>query len=306
MADYLRLLGLSDDEFLRVDPVVLNLLVAKSIPSLADLDISRYQRLADEWAAAVRVRLPAAERVFRQTPWEWGNDVNFFRLGVLCEFLECEAELAYNEEQREAVSVRYTDPSDLFLNGVMDTRRGTCGNMAALHVTIGRRLGWPVSLACVKSHFVCRYDDGRVTYNIEATQAGYGGFKSDSDDYLMERYGLPQVAIRSGSDLTALSLRQVFGVFVGFRGRHMRDTGRHEEAELDYLLARRLFPNSRLLYRDQVALILPRGAALFEPGEVGSPESLAEEITLQSGRSVTSSKCYSSPAFSTVIRDIIY
>jgi hypothetical protein len=98
-------LGLPDDEFLRVDPVAMNLLVAKSIPALADLDIPRYKRLADQWAAAIRERLPGAERVFRQTPWEWKNDVNFFRLGVLCGFLEHEAGIAYNEEQREATSV---------------------------------------------------------------------------------------------------------------------------------------------------------------------------------------------------------
>ena len=306
MADYLRLLGLPDDEFLRVDPVEMNLLVAKSIPALAGLDIPRYQRLADEWADAVRERLPAAERVFRQTPWEWKDDIHFFRLGVLCGFLEHEAGIAYNEKQREATAVRYTDPSDLFLNGVMDTRRGTCGNMAALHVVIGRRLGWPVSLACVKSHFVCRYDDGRVTHNIEATQAGFGGFKSDPDDYLIRHYNLPPVAVSSGSDLTSLSARQVLGVFVGFRGRHMRDTGRYEEAEQDYLLARRLFPNSRSLYRDQMALAIPRGAALFEPGEVGSPESLAQEVALQSGQAASSSKTCAASAFSTVIQGVIY
>jgi hypothetical protein len=42
MADYLRLLGLPDDEFVRVDPVAMNLLVARSIPALAGLDIPRY------------------------------------------------------------------------------------------------------------------------------------------------------------------------------------------------------------------------------------------------------------------------
>ncbi len=123
--------------------------------------------------------MPGAERVFRKTPQDWKNDVNFFRFGVLCCYLEHEAGIAYKEDQRNVTAVWYTDPSDLFLNGVMDTRRGTCANMAALHVAIGRRLGWPVSLACARSHFICRYDDGKVTHNIETTQAGYGGFKSD-------------------------------------------------------------------------------------------------------------------------------
>jgi hypothetical protein len=281
MADYRQLFTCSDAELARVDPLVMNLLVAKSIPSLADLDIARYQTLADQWAEDVRRRLPGAEQVFRRTPQDWKNDVNFFRLGVLCGYLEHEAGIAYNEDQRYATAVYYTDPSDLFLNGVMDTRRGTCGNMAALHVALGRRLGWPVSLACVRSHYICRYDDGSVTHNIEATQAGYGGFKSDPDEYLIERYELPPKAISSGSDLRAVTPRELLGIFVGLRGRHMRDTGRLAEAEGDYLLARHLFPSNRKLYIDATAAAVERSERLFEPGELGSPQSLADWINTQ-------------------------
>jgi hypothetical protein len=43
-----RFLGYTDDELRTVDPVVLNLVVAKGIPSQANLDISRYIRLADQ------------------------------------------------------------------------------------------------------------------------------------------------------------------------------------------------------------------------------------------------------------------
>jgi hypothetical protein len=276
VADYRQLLACSDAELARVDPLVMNLLVARSIPSLADLDLARYQELADQWAEDVRRRLPAAERVFLQTPQHWKNDLNFFRLGVLCGYLEHEAGLSYNEDQRYAAAIRYTDPSDLFLNGVMDTRQGTCANMAALHVALGWRLGWPVSLACVRSHYICRYDDGQVTHNIEATQAGYGGFKSDPDDYLIERYELPTEAISSGSDLRAVTPREMVGIFVGLRGRHMRDTGRTDDAERDYLLARHLFPANRKLYLEATEAAVLRSERLFEPGELGSPQSLAE------------------------------
>jgi hypothetical protein len=279
--DYRQLLARSDSELARVDPLVMNLLVARSIPSLADLDVARYERLADRWAEDVRRRLPGAERAFWQTPEHWKNDVNFFRLGVLCGYLEHEAGIAYIEEQRYATSVRYTDPSDLFLNGVMDTRRGTCGNMAALHVAIGRRLGWPVSLACVRSHYICRYDDGYATHNIEATQAGYGGFKSDPDSLLIKQYELSPKAISSGSDLRAVAPRELLGIFVGLRARHMRDTDRIEESEQDYLLARHLFPSNRKLYIAAMAAAIERSGQMFEPGELGSPQSFVDWINSQ-------------------------
>ncbi|MBX9580806.1 MAG: hypothetical protein K2X87_10910 [Gemmataceae bacterium] len=157
----------------------------------------------------------------------------------------------------------------------MDTRRGTCGSMAALYVAIGWRLGWPVGLACVKSHYFCRYD-GRVTHNLEATQSGGGGFSSPFDDDLVRREKLPRIAVACGSDLRALTPRETLGVFVGFRGRHMMDTGRYDAAQRDYLLARWLFPNSRRLYLDAMGLSVPYGERLFSHGEGGSPSNLCE------------------------------
>jgi hypothetical protein len=268
MKDYRAFLACSDDELAAVDPLVLNLLVAKSIPSLADLDLAPYVQLRDSWALAVERRIPQLEHHFHRSPDRWKNDVDFFRLGLLCEYLERHVGVAYKEEQRDASTVFYTDPSDLFLNGVMDTRRGSCASMATLHVAVGRKLGWPVSLACVKSHFLCRYDDGRVTHNIEATQSGEGGFKSDPDEYLIQLHQLPAVAITSGSDLRSLTSREMLGVFLSFRARHMRDTGRWQDAERDYLLARHLFPNNRRLYLDAKAASERRAATLFEPRDL--------------------------------------
>ncbi len=181
----------SNEELARIDPLVMNLLVAKSIPSLSDLDIAHYQQLADKWAYGVRKRLPKAEAEFRKTPQDWKNDIRFVRLAVMCEYVDRELGIGYREDQKDLTAVAYTDPSDLFLNGVMDTRQGTCGNMSALHVALGWRLGWPVSLASVAFHHICRYDDGEVTHNIEATLTGKGGFGSPSDDYYVTVHGLP-------------------------------------------------------------------------------------------------------------------
>src|SRR5262249_23420294 len=146
---------------------------------------------------------------------------------------------------------KYTDPADVFLNGVLDSKRGTCGNMAVLLVAVAWKLGWPLKLACVNTHYIARYDDGKVRYNVEATQIGAGrqsAFKSDPDDFLIKQHKLTPKAIRSGSDLRALTPREMLGEFVGLRGRHMRDIGNLAEAQRDFLLARYLFPTSRHLY----------------------------------------------------------
>jgi hypothetical protein len=270
-----RLLGYNNDELKLVDPLAMNLLIAKGIPALAKLNIFPYEQKIIEWANGIKRGLRDAENQFHQTPWHWKNDLNFFRLGYLCYYVDEVLGIHYREDQRDLHSVFYTDPNDLFLNGVMDTKRGTCANMAALHVALGWRLRWPVSLACVGAHLICRYDDGKVTHNIEATKTGGHGFHSHPDDYYLRTHRLPEKAIACRSDLRALTPQEMLGVFFGLRGRHFVDTNRDELAEPDYLTARALFPRNRQLHYAQVMSSVQFGMRLFEPEERGHPIELA-------------------------------
>jgi hypothetical protein len=150
--------------------------------------------------------------------------------------------------------------------------------MPTLHVAIARRLGWPVSLASVKSHFISRYDDGEVHHNIEATNTHPGGFVSNPDEMYIQRFDLPPKAIASGSDLRRLSTREMLGVFVAFRARHFLDIDDLDRADRDYALARALIPTHRRTYIAAMAPFLHRGSRLFEPGELGHPNSLPREV----------------------------
>lgn len=276
-----QLAALRSEELAAIDPVGMNLVVAKGIPALSHLDIGYYQDVVNRWVADFAQRcLLSWEPYFYQSPADFKNDIRYFRLGMVCQYLELELGIQYNQDQRELQSILYTNASDLFLNGVIDTGQGTCGNLAALQLAFGWRLGWPVSLARVNSHFILRFDDGDVTYNIEATQSGYGGFKSDPDDYLIETRNLPLVAVQCGSDLRALRPHEVLGCFVGLRARHLKDLAESEgdeagmlESEADWLLARHLFPRSRVLYKNQMAVSTMRGGSLFDPNEPGHPST---------------------------------
>ncbi len=271
-----RLLGMTDDELGRIDPLVMNLLVAKGIPSLQDLDISRYQRMADDWADDIRGYLPAGDANFHRNPELFRHDIRFGRLALACWYIGSRLDMRYREDQRHVKAVLYTDPSDLFLNGVMDSHRGTCGNLSMVFVILAWRLGWPVSLASVGSHFISRYDDGDVRYNIEATNLEGDTFSSQDDEYYLKLYNLPEKAIRCGSDLRAVTPRELLGTFFGLRGRHYENTDRFENAEVDYLLARYLFPKNRSLHISQHQRMVQYGIDLFEPGEKGHPVELAD------------------------------
>ena len=222
--------------------------------------------------------MPAAEVNFHKSPRKWRNDINFFRLGMLATYLTRECGIRYDEkysqEQKQGKVSRYTEPGALLLHGLIDTKRGTCANMPVLHVAIGRRLGWPVSLAAVGPHYVCRYDDGKVHYNIEATYTG-PGFVSDSDEEYMKNDHLPRRAKTSGSDFRSLTAREMLGVFISARARYYRDTNRFGKADCDYALARVLYPNHRYAYVESIRAFLWRGNQLFERAETGHPADLA-------------------------------
>ena len=268
-------IGKSDASLATVDPLELNLLVAREIPACCDLVVAEYQCIADAWAADLATQLATFEDQFHVSPAAWKDDIRFFRLGVLCWYVAEVLGIRYRDDQRDLQSVSYTDPGDLFLHGVMDTRQGTCGNMAALHVELAWRLGWPLHLACAGPHIFCRYDDGQVVHTVECTNNSQGGFQSHPDEHYQESRGVPDVAIECGSDLRALTPRQMFGLFVGLRGRYREDTGLLTEAETDYLLARTLFPENRRLYMAQVGVSVQLSERRFDVGEAGHYTGLA-------------------------------
>jgi len=257
----------------------MNIAVARGIPGLEKLDYDTYRKTVDSWTDRFRRWLPTVEHAFAQAPAKYENDLNFFRLGMLAQFLDKQIGIAYVEEQKQAQNrgakdVRYTDPGHLLVHGLIDTKRGTCGTMPTLHVAIGRRLGWPVALACANSHYVCRYDDGKTVHNIEATDTGRGGFAAGSDDDYMKSEGISRRAVAVGSDLRKLSAREMLGVFIQARARHYADTGKAIHAASDYALAHTLFPNSRKIYVGLAGNLVATGERLFAPNEHGHPASL--------------------------------
>jgi hypothetical protein len=62
------LLAYGNDELKLIDPLVMNLLVAKGIPSLAKLNLFSYEQKLLEWSNAIRHGLRDAENQFHQTP----------------------------------------------------------------------------------------------------------------------------------------------------------------------------------------------------------------------------------------------
>lgn len=140
-------------------------------------------------------------------------------------------------------------------------------------------MGWPVSLACVKSHFISRFDNGQVIHNIEMTSDHQPGmFASDSDEWYMQKLGIPKKAVECGSDLRCLTAREMMGAFLCQRGRHYSDTGDMLRADVSFSLSRALFPFHRRAYIGAAIPMLVRGERLFNSNELGHPDSFFEML----------------------------
>jgi hypothetical protein len=124
----------------------------------------------------------------------------------------------------------------------------------------------------------CRYDDGEVTHNIEATAFGRGGFRSHPNHLYRECFDLPEIAASCGSDLRAVTRREMLGLFVAIRSSHFGAIRDNHRAETGLLLARYLFQQNRTLYSSQMEASIERGQDLFDRHEGGHPAHVGDKL----------------------------
>jgi len=278
----MELLALPDRELEKIDILELNLAVAREVKTFEQLDYNHYKQLIDSWTHQFLMWLPTVEQEYYQDPARWKNDMNFARLGALAQWLDQAADVHYIPEhitkQKKGLGVEYKDLRQMLVFGLIDTKEGTCATMPVLQIIMGRKCGWPVSLICVKHHYMCRYDDGKNRYNLEATDTGRGGFAIATDAELIEEMKMSPQAVSCGSDLRSLTNREIIAVFIAARARYYRDTNQMDLADRDYSLARFLFPQWRSLnYMNQPTYVW-RAGELFKEGEYGHPYSIINTI----------------------------
>ncbi|HVT88894.1 MAG TPA: transglutaminase family protein [Tepidisphaeraceae bacterium] len=279
-----ELAALSDESLAQVDVLYLNLAVAREFPGVEQLNIQHYQRIVDEWSGQAAGMLAKAEPEFHKSPQLWQDDIRFFRLACIAQFMRRVLRIRYNQEYersfREAESqsvysgIRYSHVHDQFLHALIDLRQGTCASIPVLYLAIARRLDLPVYLTQIDSHLMCRFEDGQVTYNIDVTDMKDGGFSAPADDDLL----ISKRAIRFGSDFKTLTAREMLGYFLSQRGRIFRDIGQLDRADSDYCLARWLLPRHRYTIVDGIGIAFQQAEAAFDPGERFDPLLMARAL----------------------------
>jgi regulator of sirC expression with transglutaminase-like and TPR domain len=219
--DLERILHLDDATLNKIDVARVNLLVAREL--FPDLDAGAYCAALDRLAEDARrfAALGGGDR----------NDPDYC-IRALNTALYRHQGFRYAElgGAKDAAAF-HRDPRNLFLNGVLDRKQGTCISMPVLYIAVADRLGYPVRGVNANDHFFCRWDDGRAVSNIEATSEG--GWSAD-EDYIRDMKVTPG-QIRSGAAMRSLTRRELIGNFFFARAAHYAVTGRPIAAERDLL-----------------------------------------------------------------------
>ena len=258
-----QLLALPPEQLEKVDIARIDFLLAEGLPSSENLDVEQCLKTLDEWASEVKEETERNYHRFVEHPEKFKNSLGNYRMAVMAAVL-CQDLRVHYDPQREkelfennyftqsqpyskAEQHFFSDASDFFLQGlVSDKRYGTCASMPYLYVAVGRRLGYPVSIASAYTHSYVYYDEGNGKhFNVEATEDR--GFVTPSDDeYRNPPWGAPSDPdyYQTHDLLQPLSNKESMGHLLGSRAAIFRAAGQHDEEAKTWAIAARYFPDT--------------------------------------------------------------
>jgi len=232
-----KLLELPPDQLADVDIARMNLLCATGLVGVKLLDVDHALSVLDDWAR--RVAMETQRHLYRVNDPRFaerykGSEAHY-RAEMLAQVLQ--EDLGVRYDMTAVGNFSFADPAVAFIHGMVpgpgqtttDTPGGTCASMPVLYVAVGRRLGYPLTLATTDSHIFARWDGldhpnpaWRDRFNCETTN----GFHRLDDDYyrtwpkpVTER----QIAVKGY--LKSLSRTEEMAVFLAWRGHHGDDVG---------------------------------------------------------------------------------
>ena len=228
-----------------IDLALANWLIAADISEFADFTAEGYFKQLD--GMTERVRQAMARMQNNGSLHVNANDPNV-RLGRFCNAI-IRLGFAYREEFREEnltsaqTKALYDDPDNVFLSGLLRTRRGSCVSMPLIYLVIGQRLGMPVHLVTAGKHYFIRWAEPGYRMNIEPTIVEKASVTPDDSVYL-EIEGMTRDQL-SGNQMRNLTSKEVVGELFYTRSAYWATKGPSAKTHqcMDLFRARQLSPD---------------------------------------------------------------
>lgn len=209
----------------KIDIGIAALTLAREI--YPDLDVQSYSTKIDMMVEKARA-------------FTHGSKDPEYRIRALNTYLYKEEGIKYDRFDTNAELLQ-----NRYLNGILDTKTGSCVTMPLLYLAIAQRLGYPVYPVAAPQHLFLRYIDPKLKMqNIEAT--GGGGY-SPNDEY-KEVLRVSDRGIKSGAYLRTMSYREFLGELIGENGIYWDRQGDLERAIRYLNVGIKLNPRSADLY----------------------------------------------------------
>lgn len=253
-----ELVSLSVDELERVDVGRMNLICSEAALNSRNSELQQLLNKLDEWAEAARMAEEKYRRTFTRNPGRFDNSYAKFKainlvLTVKEEF-KCRYQMSLvdsGELYRINSPAFFQNPDDVFISGLLKTRRGTCTSYAPLIVSLGRRLGYPLFLKATNGHLFCFWDDGNESFNVDTNG---NGVDTPADDYYFKDVnhrlsGLSQVDLERERLMCPLKAVDCLSFFLETVGYCHEANGRLSDAQRFYNLSLRYRPGAVNLTR---------------------------------------------------------
>ena len=120
---------------------------------------------------------------------------------------------------------------DLYLNDVIDKRKGNCVGMSILYLAIAEKLRLPLFGVNVPGHIFIRYDNGETKINIETGHEGMSLSDSFYVTHSIERFD--KGSVENGCYLRNLTKKEVISNVFLNRSKIRRESGAFREALSD-------------------------------------------------------------------------
>ena len=247
-----QLLSMSPAELEKCDIALIDLVCAQGLRGSEQLDIRECLNTLDGWAEQVKWETQRHAYRYNEHPEEYKHSIGRYRMNMLGAILVQDLGTHYNPDRRFELAqgkpptmAWNTDSKDIFIHGLLSgNHEGTCSSMPVLYVAIGRRLGYPVSLATTKMHIYVRYEEPNGGhFNVEATMEK-GFLTPTEEDYTTDIFQCTPEEVRGFGWLRPISNAEAFGHLLLHRGTCLALVRRYREARQTYAAAWRYFADT--------------------------------------------------------------
>ena len=261
-----ELVEMDRDRLDHVDLGRMNLICANEAYPDGDVDVEKLIEKLNEWANRCRHAEVRFRHSFEKNPKYYDGSYAKFKAINLVLTLKEDFKCRYQMKLVESGVMAdihsptfFKNRNDVFISGLLRSRRGTCSSYPVLITALGRRLGYPISLKTTQGHMFCEWNDGVERFNIDTNGEGVD---TPPDEYYLKSTADGMSATERGREyfMRPLSNWECLGVFIETMGYCHEANGRMDKAIEAYNLARRYLPNSENLKRLATRRIIPKEA----------------------------------------------